>query len=60
MIALVAQLDVVATNLEWLAQLNEQLIVDAGFRVQQSRQVRYDSDLPVPQLLSAATTGVKG
>ncbi len=60
MAVLVDQLDIVATNLEWLAQQNEQVIVDAGFRAQQSRQVRYDLELPVPQLLNATTTGVKG
>ena len=40
--ALLAQLETVATNLELLAQQNEQVIVDAGFRVQRSNLVRYE------------------
>ncbi len=59
-LALLEQLDAFATALETLAKQNEHLIVEAGFRVHKSRNVRNDGELPVPLIVRAITTGVKG
>ncbi len=59
-LALLEQLDTFATALETLAKQNEHLIVEAGFRVHKSRNLRTDVELPVPLILRAISTGLKG
>lgn len=58
--ALVQQLDVIATNLNLLAQGDAQMIVNAGFTLQQSTGVRYTDKLPAPVVVRAVSTGKRG
>jgi len=58
--ALIKQLNMVATALEELAQDQEQLIVSAGFTVQQETSFRYNTKLPTPIITRATSTGKRG
>lgn len=58
--ALVRQLDSIASALETLAGDDVQLLVDAGFSVQQSLGLRYSDRLPQPLIQKAESTGKKG
>ncbi len=57
---LVQALDQLATALELLEQGNGQLIINAGFLLQQDTGLRYSGRLPAPVILRANSTGKKG
>ncbi len=57
---LLRQLDIVADATETLAAGNPQIIVDAGFSLQQSSGQRFAGELPRPVILRAQSTGRKG
>jgi hypothetical protein len=57
---LLRQLDIVANAAETLAGGNPQIIVEAGFTIQQSSGQRYTGELPPPVILRAFSTGKKG
>jgi hypothetical protein len=59
-IELMRQLDVIADMVETLADGNPQIIVDAGFSLQQSSGQRFAGELPPPVILRAQSTGKKG
>ena len=57
---LLRQLEAAANAVETLAADNPQIIVDAGFSVQQNTGQRYTGELPPPVILRAYSTGKKG